>query len=271
MSAAANMPLIVPETNSSASTVPARVLVVDDEPAIVDAVTYNLRQQGFTPLIAADADVALRLFREKKPDIVLLDVMLPSGSGFDICRLIRQSGSKTPILMLTARVAESDRVHGLEIGADDYLVKPFGMRELMARIRALLRRGGPNSGDGTHGAGNAALPGGLGAPLPSVPTIMASSQLGLTIDVEKRDARVGDRSLTLSRKEFDLLSILAAHPGRVFDRQTLLDRVWGEDAYVDDRTVDVHIRWLREKIEPSPGKPQYLLTIRGIGYKFVGS
>lgn len=244
---------------------PARILVVDDEPAIVDAVTYNLRQHGYQPLVAADADVALRLFRERKPDLVILDVMLPSGSGFDVCRLIRQSGSKTPILMLTARVAESDRVQGLEIGADDYLIKPFGMRELMARVKALLRRGA------TGDAPAQSLPGGLGTPLPSSPTIMASVVLGLVIDVEKRDARTAEKSLTLSRKEFDLLSLLASHPGRVFDRQTLLDRVWGEDAYVDDRTVDVHIRWLREKIEPAPGKPQYLLTVRGIGYKFVGS
>ncbi len=245
---------------------PARVLVVDDEPAIVDAVTYNLRQQGYTPLVAGDADAALRLFRERKPDLVILDVMLPSGSGFDICRLIRQSGSTTPILMLTARVAEGDRVHGLEIGADDYLIKPFGMRELMARVKALLRRG-TQSGEVTPPT----LPGTLGMPLPVTPTIMASSRLGLVIEVEKREARTADKTLTLSRKEFDMLALLAAHPGRVFDRQTLLDRVWGEDAYVDDRTVDVHIRWLREKIEPVPGKPQYLLTVRGIGYKFVGS
>ncbi len=241
----------------------ARVLVVDDEPAIVDAVTYNLRQQGYFALVATDADAALRLFRERAPDLVILDVMLPSGSGFDICRLIRQSGSNVPILMLTARVAEADRVQGLETGADDYLIKPFGMRELMARVKALLRRGAASEPVG-----------GAGAPAGSLPTsavIMASTQLGLVIDVEKRDARTAEKSLTLSRKEFDLIAILAAHPGRVFDRQTLLDRVWGEDAYVDDRTVDVHIRWLREKIEPVPGKPQYLLTVRGIGYKFVGS
>ncbi|MBC7806173.1 MAG: response regulator transcription factor [Akkermansiaceae bacterium] len=266
MQAAAN-PLPSTTINENA----ARVLVVDDEPAIVDAVTYNLRQQGYQPLVATDADAALRLFRERKPDLIILDVMLPSGSGFDICRLIRQGGGQTPILMLTARVAESDRVHGLEIGADDYLIKPFGMRELMARVKALLRRGTQNSESITSGVSVTALTGTLGIPLPSTPTIMASSRLGLVIDVEKRDARTKEKNLVLSRKEFDLLALLAAHPGRVFDRQTLLDRVWGEDAYVDDRTVDVHIRWLREKIETTPGKPQYLLTVRGIGYKFVGS
>ena len=232
----------------------AKVMVVDDEQAIVEAVAYNLRQQGYTPLIAGDADTALRLFREKKPDVIILDVMLPSGSGFDVCRLIRQSGSRVPILMLTARVTETDRVQGLEIGADDYLVKPFGMRELMARVKALLRRGA--SGE-SGGASMAAA-------------IISAPALGLTIDVERREAKLNEKILALSRKEFDMLTLLASHPGRVFDRQTLLDRVWGEDAYVDDRTVDVHIRWLREKIELIPGKPQFLLTVRGVGYKLQG-
>jgi DNA-binding response OmpR family regulator len=219
-----------------------KILVVDDEPAIVEAVTYNLRQQGFVPIVAADADAALRAISERSPDLIILDVMLPSGSGFDICRLVRQGGNDVPILMLTARVSETDRVRGLDIGADDYLAKPFGMRELMARVKALLRRGAlPASGD-------AAL---VESARISAPT------LGLTID-----------PLSLSRKEFDVLRLLVGNPGRVFDRQTLLDRVWGEDAYVDDRTIDVHIRWLREKIEPTPGKPQFLLTVRGVGYKF---
>ena len=234
---------------TSAST--TRILVVDDEPAIVEAVAYNLRQQGFTPLLAGDADTALRILKEKEPEQVILDVMLPSGSGFDVCRLIRQSGNTVPILILTARVAESDRVYGLEIGADDYLIKPFSMRELMARVKALLRRGATPSTETAPAA-----------------TTIVSVSLGLVIDPEKREAKLKDNLLTLSRKEFDLLTLLVSHPGRVFDRQTLLDRVWGEDAYVDDRTVDVHIRWLREKIEPTPGKPQFLLTVRGIGYKF---
>jgi DNA-binding response OmpR family regulator len=250
MPALATMPPIDIPKASTASAPAAKVLVVDDEPAIVEAVAYNLRQQGFTPLVAGDADTALRLIKEKDPDVIILDVMLPSGSGFDVCRLIRQTGNTVPILMLTARVAESDRVQGLEIGADDYLVKPFGMRELMARIRALLRRGVTSSAESA-------------APV-------VSSVLGLSIEVERREARIGEKSLTLSRKEFDMLTLLASHPGRVFDRQTLLDRVWGEDAYVDDRTVDVHIRWLREKIEPEPSKPKHILTVRGVGYKFQG-
>ena len=234
----------------------AKVLVVDDEPAIVDAITYNLRKQGFAPIIASDADTALRLLRSKEPDAVILDVMLPSGSGFDVCRLIRQSGNTVPILMLTARVSENDRVHGLESGADDYLVKPFGMRELMARVRALLRRSAVTATAPITDEDEAV-----------VPTI-ASAALGLMLDPEKREASLHSKPLSLSRKEFDLLLLLASHPGRVYKRNELLDRVWGEDAFVEDRTIDVHIRWLREKIEPEPSKPQYLITLRGVGYKF---
>jgi two-component system OmpR family response regulator len=239
------------------------VLVVDDEPAIVDAITYNLRQQGYTALTASDADTALRLLRSKEPDCVILDVMLPSGSGFDVCRLIRQTGNRVPILMLTARVSESDRVQGLEAGADDYLIKPFGMRELMARIQALLRRSSVSAVSAVSAAANTLTRKEGG----STPTI-ASTALGLIIDPERREAFLHNRVLTLSRKEFDLLFLLASHPTQVFKRQMLLDRVWGEHAFVDDRTIDVHIRWLREKIEPIPGKPQYLITLRGVGYKF---
>ena len=228
-----------------------KILVVDDEPSLTEALAYNLRSHGFVPIVAADADAALRLFREEKPDLVLLDVMLPSGSGFDICRMIRQSGSQTPILMLTARIAESDRVQGLELGADDYVVKPFGMRELIARIKALLRR----SASSVEG-------GSLRGPS------LVSPALELVVDVEKREVTLGEREIKLSRKEFDLLSVMSAHPGRVFDRQSLLNRVWGEGNIVDDRTVDVHVRWLREKLEPEPGKPAHLLTVRGVGYKW---
>jgi DNA-binding response OmpR family regulator len=239
---------------SNALLVNAKVLIVDDEPAIVDAVSYTLRQQGFVPLVATDADAALRILRDRAPDVVILDVMLPSGSGFDVCRLIRQGGSSVPILMLTARVSEADRVRGLDLGADDYLVKPFGMRELMARVRALLRRSVSSELPGRHTE-------------LATPTITAAG-LGLVIDPDRREARLQEKPLSLSRKEFDLLALLTANPGRVFDRQMLLDRVWGEDSYVDDRTVDVHIRWLREKIEVIPGKPEFLITVRGVGYKF---
>lgn len=227
-----------------------KVLVVDDEPALLDVITYNLKAAGFSVLTASDADEALQVFRSEHPDLVVLDVMLPSGSGFDVCRLIRQSGSRVPILMLTARIAESDRVHGLEIGADDYVLKPFANRELIARIRALIRR----SSQGGESA----------APAP----LVASVGLGLTLDAEKREVRLGGVELKLSRKEFDLLTALCMHPGRVFDRASLLERVWGADVLVDERTVDVHVRWLREKIEPEPSKPLHLLTVRGVGYKF---
>lgn len=269
--------MTTPTASSAAASAPVppaapgtagKVLIVDDEPAIVDAVAYNLQRQGFVPLTAGDGDSALRLFREERPDLVILDVMLPSGSGFDVCRLLRQGGSDVPILMLTARIAESDRVRGLEIGADDYLIKPFGMRELMARVKALLRRGAASS---SSAAASSSLPTpgqeASGEP-PQNAVLLASATLGLIVDPDKREVTRGGQKLKLSRKEFDMLVLLARNPGRVFDRQTLLDRVWGEDAFVDDRTVDVHIRWLREKIEPTPGKPVHLLTVRGIGYKF---
>jgi DNA-binding response OmpR family regulator len=235
----------------------ARILLVDDEPAIVEAVAYNLRQQGYVVTAAGDAETALRVFKTERPDVILLDVMLPSASGFEVCRRIRQSDARVPILMLTARVAEADRVQGLEIGADDYLVKPFGMRELVARVKALLRR----SSSGADEAAGA-------MPAPALPLLVCRA-LGLVLDGERREARLNDKPLALSRKEWDLLAHFLSHPGRVFDRQTLLARVWGEDAaFVDERTVDVHVRWLREKIEPAPGKPEYLLTLRGVGYKF---
>lgn len=227
------------------------ILVVDDEPTLIEAISYNLKAQGFTVLAAGDADEALQLFRSHRPDLIVLDVMLPSGSGFDICRLIRQQGEKVPILMLTARIAESDRVQGLEIGADDYVVKPFGMRELIARIKALLRRAG-DSGEG----------GGVVGPQ------LVSAALELVVDLEKHEVTRKGVPVKLARKEFDLLTLLTAHPGRVFDRAALLDRVWGTGEVVEERTVDVHIRWLREKIEPNPSRPEHILTVRGVGYKF---
>ena len=238
-----------PRENAAESAEPSisagKILVVDDEPSIVNAVSYNLRRQNFSVVTACDADEALRVFSDEQPDLVILDVMLPSGSGFDICRAMREQ-SRVPILMLTARIAESDRVRGLDTGADDYVVKPFGMRELVARVRALLRRAEPMT---------VATP---------------EETRGLYIDHEKREAHFEGKLLALSRREFDLLVLLASSPGRVFDRQTILDRVWGEDACVDNRTVDVHIRWLREKIERTPARPEYLLTVRGFGYKLKG-
>ncbi len=228
----------------------AKILVVDDEPTLSEVISYNLRQAGYVTVTAADADEALRIFKEEKPDLILLDVMLPQGSGFDVCRLIRQQGSTVPIIMLTARIAESDRVLGFELGADDYILKPFATRELVARVKALLRRSRTTSDE------NLAT------------DLLVSATLGMSIDTDKRTVSINGNDVKLSRKEFEVLALMVTHPGRVFERAVLLERIWGGEAVVDERTVDVHIRWLREKIEPEPSKPVHLLTLRGIGYKF---
>jgi phosphate regulon transcriptional regulator PhoB len=224
-----------------------KVLVVDDEQAIVEAISYNLKKEGFGVVTAADADQCLEVARRETPNLVLLDIMLPSASGFDLCRLLRKQGD-VPIIMLTARADETDRIVGLELGADDYVTKPFNMRELMARVKSVLRR---------SASGDSPAPG----PLQSG---------SLTLDPARYEVRLDERPLTLSPKEFELLRFLMTHPGQVFSRQVLLDRVWGAEAYVEERTVDVHIRWLREKIETNPSQPNRLLTVRGVGYKFAG-
>jgi len=222
-----------------------RVLVVDDEQPIVEAVAYNLRKEGYEALTAGDAEQCLVSVRTQRPDLVILDVMLPSASGFDVCRALRKT-SDIPIIMLTARAEETDRVVGLELGADDYVTKPFSMRELMARVKSCLRRR-------SHGEGEEE----------------ARLEAGdLVIDPARHEVRVRGEVRELSPREFELLRFLAAHPGQVFSRQTILDRVWGADAFVEERTVDVHIRWLREKVEDAPSSPRWLVTVRGVGYKF---
>lgn len=223
-----------------------RILVVDDELPIAEAIAYNLKKAGYQVQTAADAETCLRIARASPPSLIILDIMLPSISGFDVCRLLRQHGD-VPIIMLTARTAEMDRVKGLELGADDYVTKPFNMRELLARVKSVLRRSMPSQ------IGAEALEAG-----------------DLVIDVARHEVRLRGNPLNLAPKEFELLRYLVAHTGRVFTRQQLLDRVWGTDAFVDERTVDVHIRWLREKIEDDPSHPRYLLTVRGVGYKFAG-
>lgn len=223
-----------------------KVLVVDDEQPIVEAVAYNLRKEGFDALTAGDAEQCLEIVRAERPDLIILDVMLPSASGFDVCRTLRKR-SDVPIIMLTARAEETDRVVGLELGADDYVTKPFSMRELLARVRSVLRRRSPD-------------------PPVEEPQIIRVG--GLEIDHERYRVTVDGERVDLSPKEFQLLMLLASHPDKVFTRQALLDRVWGMDAYVEDRTVDVHIRWLREKVEKDPSNPRRLLTVRGVGYKF---
>lgn len=236
----------------------AQILVVDDEAPIVDAISYNLTKEGHAVRTAADADECLHRIRDGRPDLVVLDVMLPSGSGLDICRRIRREQDNLPVLFLTARAAEADCLKGFEAGGDDYMVKPFSMRELMARIQAVLRRGAAKSEEASPV---------IASPEELIEPITADN---IFIDPERREVLCCGIPVSLSRKEFDLLTLLVSNRGRVFDRQTLLSRVWGEDCYVDDRTVDVHIRWLREKIESTPARPEMLLTVRGIGYKFKG-
>jgi DNA-binding response OmpR family regulator len=222
-----------------------KVLVVDDEEPILDALAYGLRKEGLRVYLAANAEACMRSFRENQPDLIVLDVMLPSASGFEICKKIRAS-SDVPIILLTARAEEQYKLKGLELGADDYVTKPFSVRELIARIRAVLRRQTANTA--------------------SEPLISGA----ISVDPARHEATINERPMILSPKEFSLLSFFMSHPGIAFARQTLLDRVWGIDAYVEERTVDVHVRWLRTKIERDPADPKILVTVRGVGYKFVG-
>ena len=221
-----------------------KVLLVDDEPTILETVETKLRKEGYSVFTAATAEDGMRLYRQAKPDLLILDVMLPQRSGFDLCKAVRKD-STVPIIFLTARASETDRVSGFEIGADDYVVKPFNLAELAARVKALLRR---TTGDD---------------PLEVV-------EVGnLRIDPKTHEATMDGEAMSLSPKEFALLHFLLRHTGQVFSRDTLLDRVWGHDVYVNSRTVDVHIHWLRERIEAQANKPSRLVTIRGVGYKFV--
>lgn len=227
-----------------------RVLVVDDEPALVELVAFNLRKAGFDVNTAADGDAALAAARSWNPQVVVLDVMLPGLDGFEVCRELRK-WSAVPVLMLTARKEEVDRVVGLEIGADDYLTKPFSPRELVARVRALLRRVRLDREAAAAGLAGGVLESGA-----------------LRIDLERHDVTVEGRSVDLTPTEFRLLSQLAQHPGRVYSREDLLRVIWGDDFFGDERTVDVHVRHLREKVEPDPAHPQLILTVRGVGYRF---
>lgn len=242
-----------------------KILVVDDERPIVEAISYNLKREGYQISTAGDAEECLNLARNDPPDLVILDIMLPSGSGLEVCRQLRLEHGSIPVLFLTARAEESDRIRGFDVGADDYVVKPFSMKELIARVRAILRR---RTMLLTASAAQDSADGDIETPArPAESTLTIDN---LVIDRARREVRRSGAKVELSRKEFDLLAMLAANRGKVFDRQTLLSRVWGEDAYVDDRTVDVHIRWLREKIEQDPARPEKLLTVRGIGYRFSG-
>lgn len=228
------------------------VLVVEDEENLLEALRYNLEREGYSVHTAIDGEQALNTARSVRPDLIILDVMLPRLDGFEVCRILRRE-SETPILMLTARGEEIDRVVGLELGADDYVTKPFSVRELMARVRNMLRRSTrPPSTDGE-----------------SAPTDIIRAG-DLEIDSTSHIVRLGGARLELKPREFDLLALLAKNRARAFTRDQILERLWGHDYYGDSRTVDVHIHWLREKIEPEPGKPVRIVTIRGVGYRFDG-
>jgi two-component system response regulator RegX3 len=223
-----------------------RVLIIEDDPAIADGLAYALEREGYDVEVARDGEAGLSAGRARMPDVVLLDLMLPGVSGWAVCRALRRE-SAVPILMLTARGEEEDRVRGLEIGADDYVTKPFSTREVVARINAVLRRTAP------EGAGDEVLEG-----------------AGVSLDVARHEVSVDGVSVSLSPKEWNLLEVLLRNKGRVLTRDVLLERVWGEDVYMDRGTLDVHIRWIRQKIERDPAQPERLLTVRGVGYKFAG-
>jgi DNA-binding response OmpR family regulator len=234
------------------------ILVVEDEPILRDTIVYNLRAEGYDVLTAGDGATALDTAQRSRPDLVLLDVMLPVLDGLEVCRQLRQRGETTdvPILMLTARADETDKVVGLELGADDYVTKPFSWRELRARVRALLRRAEPRP---------AAAP---AASLRDESRILTAEDL--RVDLDRREVTRGERQIEMPARLFDLLVYLLRHRGMVLTRDRLLEHVWGYDFAGDTRTVDVHIRWLREKVEEDPANPVLVQTVRGVGYRFKG-
>jgi len=232
----------------------ATVLVVEDEASFVEALTIGLRREGFDVVVATDGAQALDMFDEVQPDIVLLDVMLPKISGIDVCRQLRKK-TQIPIIMVTAKGAEIDTVVGLEVGADDYVTKPYRLRELVARMRAVLRRAELN-----------------GVSVGAVVSAPGTVQVGdVSLDPEEHRVSVRNQELTLPLKEFELLHILLANAGRVLPRETLIDRVWGNDYVGDTKTLDVHVKRLRSKIEDDPAVPTRIVTIRGLGYKYERS
>jgi DNA-binding response OmpR family regulator len=231
-----------------------RVLVVEDEPALLDTLIYNLNRQGYQVESASDGEAAVQLARQSHPDLIVLDIMLPKLDGFEVCRIVRAE-MNVPIIMLTARDDEIDRVIGLEMGADDYMSKPFSMRELMARVKAQLRR---------------------------VRLIRQEMEVkddlpgeiikfnNLSLDLTRREVSLEGRILPLKPKEFDLMLFMAQHHRQVLSREFILERVWGWEFTGGSRTVDVHVRWLREKIERNPANPERIVTVRGAGYRFEG-
>ena len=232
------------------------ILVVEDEPALRDTLTYNLKKDGFSVEAVGDGRAALDSARKLRPDLIVLDLMLPEIDGFEVCRILRREMS-TPILMLTARDDEIDRVVGLEVGADDYLTKPFSMRELMARIKAQLRR-------------SRLLREELGRSI-EIHNIHEKLIFGnLIINLTRREVTLNGVPLQLKPQEYELLLFFAEHKGQMLSREFILERVWGWDFIGDSRTVDVHVRWLRQKIEQDAGDPERIVTVRGGGYRFEG-
>jgi DNA-binding response OmpR family regulator len=226
---------------------PERILIVEDEAPMAEAVAYALGREGFEVVTAADGKAALTRFEQSQPALVILDLMLPGINGWDLFAAFRKQRPGVPVIMLTARADEPDRVAGLEMGADDYVTKPFSMRELVARVRTVLRRASREE-----------------EPLP-----LRLTRGGVTLDTDRHEALLGDQPVSLSPREFDLLAYLMRHAGRARRRADILAAVWGQDDYVDDRTVDVHVHWLRTKLEADPSHPRLLVTVRGVGYKFV--
>jgi two-component system OmpR family response regulator len=230
----------------------SKILVVEDDRTLLEVLQYNLTKEGYDVLTASDGAKGLETARSNKPDLVILDVMLPKLDGYEVCRTLRKEMT-VPILMLTAKIEETDRVVGLEVGADDYVTKPFSMRELMARVRAMLRRTEMMKREAVSGAG----------------TSSSCFKIGdFEIDTARHRVSRGGVAVELSRMEFSLLEFLVRNHGQVFTRDHLLEKVWGYDFAGDTRTVDVHVSWLRRKIEADPAHPKHLLTVRGVGYKF---
>lgn len=223
-----------------------KILIVDDEVDIANSIQYVLSQEGFNTALAHDGLRAMEMYEKDRPDLVILDLMMPGIDGYELCRRVRALDKKTPILMLTARTSEIDTVVGLELGANDYVAKPVRLRELVARVKAHLRE------------------------TPDAQKLVSGIRLGeLHIDVDSRTVRVNDKEIDLTFKEFELLLAMARQPNRVFSRDQLFSQVWGSDFLGESRTVDVHIRYLREKLEDNPSQPKHILTVRGVGYRLV--
>ena len=225
----------------------SKILVVEDDRNLLETIKYNLVKEGYEALVAVDGAEALEIARNEKPDLIVLDIMLPIIDGFEVCRILRKEMS-VPIIMLTARTDETDRIMGLDTGADDYMTKPFSLRELLARVRALLRRAKITE-----------------EKIPEEKSVLTMDDN--KIDINRHVVSKNGRPLELTAKEFDLLVFLVQNESFVFSREQLLEKVWGYDFAGDTRTVDVHIRWLRQKIETDPSNPRHLLTVRGTGYK----